>query len=186
MGKLLPINQKWLLWNKSEMKSKSPDSNRVSWETGWRTNGASEAAVKCVGAECHILCLTVLSHPVQSSFKVLNYRKNSMIQIHFLFPHILDQTVQVRSKRIQETCFYITGPCSLCKWCVMVEVCSFYILSGLSDLIHADLQYNRSLFGKRLPLCLVSGQCSDRGDHCEFHSSLGKTLEPWQTGFPLS
>lgn len=43
------------------MKSKSPDSNRVSWETGWGTNGASEAAVKCVGAECHILCLTVPS-----------------------------------------------------------------------------------------------------------------------------
>lgn len=65
-----------------------------------------------------------------------------------------------------------------------------YILSGLSNLITAGLSYTHSLFGQRLALFLVSGQrCGCGGGQkspLSAHHSLGKTLEPWQAGFPLT
>lgn len=75
------------------------------------------------------------------------------------------------------------GPYKLQAECAAV-LC--YILSGLSNLVNAGLSYIRSLFGQRLALCLVSGQRGDRATHCWPHLSLGKTLEPWQAGFPLT
>lgn len=165
------------------MKCESPDSNRVSWETGWRTNGASEAAAKCVGAECHSLCLTVLSDILcKTVLKLSATEKKSMIQIvnsrsfsTYFEPNCASEE-QKDSGNLRVSAQQVPALCG--NDVFTAEVCSFYILSGLSDLIHTDLQYKRSLFGKRLPLRSVSGQRSDRGDHCEFHSSLGKTLEP--------
>lgn len=67
----------------------------------------------------------------------------------------------------------------LCGWCVYIAgVRSCCILSALSNLIHADLQHNRSLFGKRSATVLGRrGGVWTEGTIVRLSAPFGK--DPW-------
>lgn len=59
MRKMFEISMKCKVKAPDSQSARSSDLFNVRCETGWGTSG--EAAVNCMGAERHVLCLSVLS-----------------------------------------------------------------------------------------------------------------------------
>lgn len=144
---------------------------QVSCETGWRPRGASEASQNYITDTISVF----QRFPIKGKeikkcdFRSLTLIRPRQVKKCWNCVHISIQQVRINDALTDRVCRRVVLHF---KWAVKLD--------QRRPLIHPQ-----SIWPK-VGAVLGVGQRGDRATHCWPHLSLGKTLEPWQAGFPLT